>query len=147
MVVDEQAAAEEGASDMSVRANFFANLTQSSIEVRARLKTDSKIGPYIDDTLPIPQPFGGNNSRPIKLIVIGQDPTVGSAKTRAKITHALMLNDEKAKLTVFLGSFCTSLGITQKENVYATNFASASKPTKTRRWRPPKICGKRATTP
>ena len=33
-----------------------------------------------------------------------------------------MLNDEKAKLTVFLISVCTALDITLKENVYATNL-------------------------
>ena len=69
---------------MSVPTDFFETLAQSSIEVRARLKTDPRIGPYIDDTLPIPQPFGARNSSPIKLVVIGQDPTVGSAKTRTK---------------------------------------------------------------
>ena len=35
---------------MSVPTDFFDSLTQSSIELRARLKSDSKIGPYIDDT-------------------------------------------------------------------------------------------------
>jgi uracil-DNA glycosylase len=124
---------------MSVPADFFEMLTQSSIEVRARLKTDWTFGPYIDDTLPIPQPFGGRNSGPIKLIVIGQDPTVGSAKTRARITHALMLNDEKAKLTVFLSSACTSLGITLKDNVYATNLCKCFFTEPPRRVQSPKL--------
>ena len=107
---------------MSIPTDFFDGLAQSSIEVRARLKSDSRIGLYIDDTLSIPRPFGARNSSPIKLVVIGQDPTVGSTKTRAKITHALMLNDEKAKLTVFLSSVCAALGIRLGENVYATNL-------------------------
>jgi uracil-DNA glycosylase len=124
---------------MSVPTDFFERLTQSSIEVRARLRTDSKIEPYIDDTLPIPQPFCGRNSSPIKLVVIGQDPTVGSAKTRAKITHALMLNDEKAKLTVFLGSVCAALGITLKENVYATNLCKCFFTEPPRNVRSPKL--------
>jgi len=30
-------------------------------------------------------------------VIIGQDPTVGVYKTRKRITHALMLNDERMK--------------------------------------------------
>jgi uracil-DNA glycosylase len=106
---------------MTVPEKFFEQLAQSSVAVRTRLHADPTIGPYIDNDLKMPEPFGGRDSSPIKLVIIGQDPTVGNERTRREITHALMLNREKVNLTRFLGEVCAALELSLN-NVYATNL-------------------------
>ena len=109
---------------MRVPNGFFEQLARSSIEVRIGSGPNRRSDPYIDDTLPIPQPFMAARLRTIKLLVIiGQDPTVGSQQNSAsESTHALVLNEKKAKLTIYLGEVCAALGFSLKENVYATNL-------------------------
>lgn len=65
---------------------------------------------------PIP-PFKGNEE--IRLIIIGQDPTVKNIKTRDKINTTLNL-DKKGALKIYITDICNALGI-GLENVYATN--------------------------
>ncbi|MDR3668598.1 MAG: hypothetical protein P4L35_17290 [Ignavibacteriaceae bacterium] len=56
----------------------------------------------------------------IKLIIIGQDPTVKNAESRKKIEYTLNL-DKKGSLKKYISDICTQLGI-EFENVYATNI-------------------------
>jgi len=68
---------------------------------------------------PIP-PYIGSGE--IKLIIIGQDPTVGSIATRKKINTTLMLDDKNAELTKYIEKqICKPLGLSLA-NVYATNL-------------------------
>lgn len=86
--------------------------------IRAMLKNkkDYDVNP-IDVNLPIIPPFvGGDN---IKLIVIGQDPTIQNVTTRKKINYTLNL-DKKNALSNYLNTICEGLGI-QLNDVYATN--------------------------
>ena len=55
----------------------------------------------------------------IKLIIIGQDPTIRNEKQRAKIKYTLNLDKEGA-LKRYVKQICEGLGISIK-NVYATN--------------------------
>lgn len=64
----------------------------------------------------VPPFIGGNN---IKLIIIGQDPTIRNVKQRKNIKCTLNLNKSRA-LTKYIEQICEGLGITI-ENVYATN--------------------------
>lgn len=65
---------------------------------------------------PIP-PFKG--SEKIRLIIIGQDPTVKNIKSRDKISTTLNL-DKNGALKIYITDICNALGI-GFENVYATN--------------------------
>lgn len=72
----------------------------------------------IDFELNVIPPFKGNGK--IKLIIIGQDPTIRNVKSRKNITCTLNL-DKNNSLKTYINSICEKLGITF-ENVYATNL-------------------------
>jgi uracil-DNA glycosylase len=72
----------------------------------------------IDLELNVIPPFKGASE--IKLIIIGQDPTIRNVSSRKKITRTLNL-DKSNSLKTYIGSICEKLGITL-ENVYATNL-------------------------
>lgn len=74
---------------------------------------------YVDATLPIPKPFNG--SGPIKLIVLGQDPTVKNPLGRKSIKTVLNL-DKNRSVRAYLAGVCNDLEIQITENVYATNL-------------------------
>lgn len=87
-------------------------------KVLARLKKDRRLAQYIDSSLEIPQPYRGE--RKIKLVVLGQDPTVKDAEARKDIQMVLNL-DKRGSVNTYLGRICKGLGI-DKDNVYATNL-------------------------
>jgi len=72
----------------------------------------------IDLNLNVIPPFKGKKE--IKLIIIGQDPTIRNIKSRKNITCTLNLNKNNS-LKTFIRSICEKLGITL-DNVYATNL-------------------------
>jgi hypothetical protein len=74
---------------------------------------------YVDDSLPIPKVFARDGE--IKLIVLGQDPTVKSPESRKTITTVLNL-DKGGSLRRYLEDICHKLGIDLDLNVYATNL-------------------------
>lgn len=57
----------------------------------------------------------------IKLVVIGQDPTVRNPESRKNVTCTLNLNKQNSALYRYIKRLCDGLGITM-ENVYATNL-------------------------
>jgi uracil-DNA glycosylase len=73
---------------------------------------------FIDHQLSPPQPFIGDKE--IRLIVLGQDPTVKNPKSRKKIKTTLNL-DKNGKLKKYISQICDGLGIDLEKNVYATN--------------------------
>lgn len=86
--------------------------------IRRHLKKESDaIINQIDIDLPVIPPFKGKEE--IKLIIIGQDPTVKDVKSRKRINITLNL-DKKGKLKTYLDSICKTLDISI-DNVYATN--------------------------
>lgn len=92
---------------------------EETLELRKKLKSemDSAENP-IDMVLdPIP-PFKGSGE--IKLIIIGQDPTIKNQDQRCKIRYTLNL-DKSGSLKTYITEICSSLGI-GLENVYATNI-------------------------
>lgn len=88
--------------------------------VRDELARDPVVGPYIDISLPIPRPYLG--SGPIRLVIIGQDPTVANIGSRSHISTVLNL-DRNGSLKTFLSTLCSDLGLSLEQNVYATNAA------------------------
>ncbi len=96
----------------------------STIEARAnsileQLKQNKQLRHYVDGTLPIPKPYHGSGK--IKLIVLGQDPTVKNVLSRKKIKTVLNL-DKKGRLLDYLTHVCNDLGLQLAKNVYATNL-------------------------
>jgi hypothetical protein len=83
------------------------------------LKRDERLGQYVDGTLPIPKPYRGSGE--IKLIVLGQDPTVKAVQDREAIRTVLNL-DRKGSVRTYLAGVCHDLGLQLAENVYATNL-------------------------
>jgi len=79
----------------------------------------SEFRPYIDLRYNPPIPFRGEGE--IKLIVLGQDPTVREPIYRNKIKVTLLL-DRPGKIRTYLESICVSIGISLEKNIYATNL-------------------------
>jgi hypothetical protein len=88
-------------------------------KLRNRLvEENSALKNPIDLDLNVIPPYKGNGV--IKLIVIGQDPTIRNIKSRNNISCTLNLNKNNS-LKTYISSICERLGITL-ENVYATNL-------------------------
>jgi hypothetical protein len=83
------------------------------------LRQDSHLSPYIDPQYGIPSPYIGKG--PIRLIVLGQDPTVKNAASRQSIRTVLNL-DTNGSVRGYLSGVCQKLGIDLSQNVYATNL-------------------------
>ena len=97
------------------------NNKELSIEARKVIDklTSSEIGAYIDTSLTPPDPFRGSGE--IRLIVLGQDPTVQDPEYRKKIKVTLLLN-QPGRLRTYLENICKGLDIGLEENIYATNL-------------------------
>lgn len=92
------------------------DIIAEALEIRASL-TDYEENHIDTDLDPIP-PFKGNGR--IKLVVIGQDPTITDVDERGKIKTTLKL-DVAGPLRHYIERICAGLEITI-ENVYATNL-------------------------
>jgi hypothetical protein len=79
----------------------------------------SQYGSFIDGRFTAPVPFRGTGD--IKLIILGQDPTVKDPEYRKKIKVTLLLN-QPGGLRTYLGNICSGLGINLDKNIYATNL-------------------------
>lgn len=101
-------------------SNFIESIIEDAQAVQQRLIGDSRFDGLIDNRMTIPRPFIGVG--PIRLVIIGQDPTVQRETSRASISTVLNLNRGGA-LRSFLETLCGALGIDLDTNVYATNFA------------------------
>ena len=98
-------------------------MNKDELEIKNRKIIDnlkrSDIGEYIDTSLAPPAPFQGGGK--IKLIVVGQDPTVQDPEYREKVKVVLLLN-QPGRLRTYLGKVCKGLDIGLDENIYATNL-------------------------
>jgi len=81
----------------------------------------SEISSYIDTSLTPPIPFRGSGRGKIKLIILGQDPTVQDPEYREKIKVTLLL-DQPGGLRTYIEKVCKALDIDLDENIYATNL-------------------------
>ncbi len=94
------------------------NIILRTEQIRSKLKAekDFKDNP-IDISLPVIGPFNGGGK--IRLIILGQDPTVRNTASRPHITKTLNLDKSNA-IRSYVNRICQSLGISI-ENIYATN--------------------------
>ena len=97
------------------------NDNELSIEARKVIDklVSSEISSYIDTSLTPPNPFRGRSK--IRLIILGQDPTVQDPEYREKIKVTLLLN-QPGGLRTYLEKVCKALDIDLDENIYATNL-------------------------
>ena len=92
---------------------------RKAVEILHRLVSDPELGRFVDGNLPIPKAYCGTGE--IRLIILGQDPTVKNPLSRAKINTVLNL-DRKGSLRAYLDDICQGLGLDLDRNVYATNY-------------------------
>lgn len=81
--------------------------------------TISEMSSYIDSSLVPLKPFQGSGE--IKLIVLGQDPTVHDRDYKKRLKVTLLLN-QPGRLRRYIEDICKGLDIVLDENVYATNI-------------------------
>jgi len=95
------------------------DITEKAEQLRDKLKArkDSLDNP-IDLDLPVIDPFNGGGK--IRLIILGQDPTVKNVASRSHITKTLNLDKNNA-IRSYVNQICQALGISI-ENIYATNI-------------------------
>jgi|GEM_PF-1106438 len=105
---------------MRATASFVDDIVARSCQVHKQLAQDPVIGRFVDGAAGIPRPFGGTGE--IRLMIIGQDPTVNGHRPGLCPTTVLNL-DMRGGLLRFIASLCQDLGVGLKENVYATNAA------------------------
>lgn len=80
---------------------------------------DTNLSKYLDPKFRMPKPYIGKG--PIRLIFLGQDPTVKDSASRQSIKTVLNL-DRRGSVLVYLSGVCQKLGIVLQHNVYATNL-------------------------
>ncbi len=95
------------------------NIDQKARDVLNSIASNLRLSRLVDFRLPIPQIYHGTDK--IKLIILGQDPTVKNKKSRETITTVLNL-DKPGSLYNYLSRICDGLGLSLKENAYAINY-------------------------
>jgi hypothetical protein len=83
---------------------------------------DPSLGKYLDSALTPPVPFVGTG--PVRLIILGQDPTVKAPGSRAEVRTVLNL-DRPGALRRYLQGLCEKLGLDLEKHIFATNYVNA----------------------
>jgi hypothetical protein len=97
-------------------------IEQKTDEIYRKLVANSQLNRFVDSTLTIPKTFPKFYTiEKIRLIILGQDPTVKNQTRRAKIKTVLNL-DRAGSLRNYLSGICKGLEIDLDKNVYATNY-------------------------
>lgn len=98
---------------------FVAEVVARAENVRHQLLHDQRCARYIDPLVThIPRPYlGGEN---IRVVIIGQDPTVKNVARRQRINTVLTLDEPKSALYRYVRDLCDGLGVGM-DQVYATN--------------------------
>lgn len=85
--------------------------------VRARLAHGPEVGRYVCTDVAMPTPHLGRGE--VRLVIVGQDPTVQEEAAIQRIGTVLNL-DRRGPLLTFVEGYCERLGVSL-DNVYATN--------------------------
>ncbi len=104
------------ATDPAAHARWVQHQAE---RVLAQVAALPQLGAYLDSSLPVPKPYSGAGA--IRLIILGQDPTVKAPDKRAQIGTALNL-DKRGSLLAYLAHVCNGLGLDIRKDVYATNL-------------------------
>jgi uracil-DNA glycosylase len=101
------------------RARHRLEVRQSANTVLSKLALDPTLARFVDSTLDIPDVFHGEGE--IRLVVLGQDPTVKNPRSRHRIKTVLNL-DKEGSLKSYLSRICDGLGLDLDQHVHATNY-------------------------
>ena len=94
-----------------------------SADVLQNIRADSRLSHYVP-TDKIPSVYmEADDVRNIRLVVIGQDPTVKREGSREKINTVLNLDKQRGSLYRYISEICRGLGLDLCQHVYATNYA------------------------
>lgn len=98
---------------------FVAEVVARAENVRHQLLHDERCARYIDPLVThLPRPYlGGEN---IRVVIIGQDPTVQNIARRQQISTVLTLNEPKSALYRYVRDLSDRLSVGM-DQVYATN--------------------------
>jgi uracil-DNA glycosylase len=99
---------------------FVDDIVSRAQLVQDALRLDPRFTGLVGRCRTIPRPFMGRG--PIRLVVVGQDPTVQKESSRGSITTVLNL-DRAGSLRAHIDSLCKALGVDLNSEVYATNLA------------------------
>ncbi len=90
--------------------------------IAKELANDPVLGNYLDvePDLPIPAPVRGGGH--IRLMILGQDPTVSSHRRRRDVKTVLDVRSREGPLRTYLSFLCAALGLVMEENAYVTNL-------------------------
>jgi uracil-DNA glycosylase len=105
-------------SEARMPTEFASNIVTRATAVRETARMHPIVGRFVDIARPIPGPFMGTGG--IRLVIIGQDPTVERTESRNKVTMVLNLN-RGPNLRAYLVNLCQDLGLDLDQHVYATN--------------------------
>lgn len=98
-------------------------IARKAAEVLQKIGADSRLSHYVS-TDKIPSVFMQNDDvRDVRLIVIGQDPTVKKETSRTTIETVLNLDKPRGSLYKYVSLICDGLGLDLCQHVYATNYA------------------------
>lgn len=95
------------------------DIKQECQSIFQQICQDEMLNRFVDCSLKIPAVFVGKGQ--IKLIFLGQDPTVKSKKSRHQIQQVLNL-DKNGRLKEYLNDICKKLDLDLEQNIYATNY-------------------------
>lgn len=98
--------------------NMCSHLSQLTEVALKQLVDDSFLSKYVDFDLHLPKAVKGKGI--IRLIILGQDPTVGSLEQRRLIKS--VLDDPNGLLQRYLKRICFGLDLTLDQDVYVTNL-------------------------
>ena len=102
--------------------NHFNQVAENMEIIRNLMLQDSTLKKDIDFSFDFIPPFSNAvKTSNIKLIFIGQDPTVRNPKARGKINFTLNLDKENS-LKKYIREVCNILEIDIEKEVYATNL-------------------------
>jgi len=99
--------------------NVKEQVSEKADLIFKKIAADESLVRYVDVSLHVPNVFVGAGE--IKLIVLGQDPTVKDPTKRKKITVTLNLN-KRGAVRNYLSRVCRESGLDLDLNVYATNL-------------------------
>jgi len=99
-------------------------VARKSAEVLQKIRADPKLSSYVSPTDKIPGVYmEADDIKNIRLVVIGQDPTVKREKPRETINTVLNLDKPRGNLYRYISEICEGLGLDLRQHVYATNYA------------------------
>jgi uracil-DNA glycosylase len=108
----------------SVPANDIrADIARESAKVLQKIKADSKLSHYVARDYTPSVFVEAEDLRNIRLVVIGQDPTVKREDSRGTINTVLNLDKPRGSLYRYVSEICDGLGLDLHQHIYATNYA------------------------